>query len=88
MSASSATTGSGVALLGLYSLGLGVPFVLAALFTDVFVGRMKTMRRIGRPLQIGAGVILIIMGIAMMTGQLSVFAYWLLRTFPALGTIG
>jgi cytochrome c-type biogenesis protein len=88
MSASSVTTGSGVALLGLYSLGLGVPFVLAALFTDVFMARMKTMRRVGRPLQIGAGVILIIMGIAMVTGQLSVFAYWLLRTFPALGTIG
>lgn len=88
MNASSATTGSGVALLGLYSLGLGVPFVLAALFTDVFVGRMKTMRRIGRPLQIGAGVILIIMGIAMVTGQLSVFAYWLLRMFPGLGAIG
>ncbi|MFQ5755469.1 MAG: cytochrome c biogenesis CcdA family protein [Acidiferrobacterales bacterium] len=88
MSASSVTTGSGVALLGLYSLGLGVPFVLAAVFTDVFMGRMKTMRRIGRPLQIVAGVILIVMGVAMVTGQLSVFAYWLLRTFPTLGTIG
>jgi cytochrome c-type biogenesis protein len=73
---------------GVYSLGLGVPFLLAAVFTSVFIGRMKVMRRIGRPLQIVAGVVLIIMGIAMITGQLSVFAYWLLKTFPGLATIG
>jgi cytochrome c-type biogenesis protein len=88
MSATSTTTASGVALLSVYSLGLGLPFLLAALFTDTFMSRMKAMRKIGRPLQIAAGVILIIMGIAMATGQLSVFAYWLLKTFPGLATIG
>jgi cytochrome c-type biogenesis protein len=88
VSATSMTTASGVALLGVYSLGLGLPFLLAALFTDTFMTRMKAMRKIGRPLQIAAGVILIIMGVAMVTGQLSVFAYWLLKTFPSLTTIG
>ncbi len=88
VSAVSPAVSSGVALLGVYSLGLGVPFLLAAVFTSVFIGRMKVMRRIGRPLQIVAGVVLIIMGIAMITGQLSRFAYWLLKTFPGLGTIG
>lgn len=88
VSATSMTTASGVALLGVYSLGLGLPFLLAALFTDTFMNRMKAMRKIGRPLQIAAGVILIIMGVAMVTGQLSVFAYWLLKTFPSLATIG
>jgi cytochrome c-type biogenesis protein len=88
MSATSTSTSSGIALLSLYSLGLGLPFLLAALFTDAFMNKMKIMRRIGRPLQIAAGVVLIIMGVAMITGQLSVFSYWLLRTFPSLGTIG
>jgi cytochrome c-type biogenesis protein len=88
MSATSTNTGSGITLLSLYSLGLGLPFLLAALFTDAFMNKMKIMRRIGRPLQITAGVVLIIMGVAMITGQLSVFSYWLLRTFPSLATIG
>ena len=88
MGATSTTTASGVALLSVYSLGLGLPFLLAAVFTNTFMNRLKVMRKIGRPLQIGAGVVLIIMGVAMMTGQLSVFAYWLLRTFPSLATIG
>ncbi|MDH3673463.1 MAG: cytochrome c biogenesis protein CcdA [Gammaproteobacteria bacterium] len=88
VSAVSPAMSSGVALLSVYSLGLGVPFLLAAIFTGAFMDRLKAMRRIGRALQIGAGVVLIIMGIAMITGQLSVFAYWLLKTFPGLATIG
>jgi len=43
---------------------------------------------VGWILQIVAGVVLIAMGIAMMTGHLSRFAFWLLETFPALGRIG
>lgn len=80
--------GSGVALLAIYSLGLGVPFIAAALFTGAFVSRMRTMRKFGMPLQIGAGIILIIMGIAMITGHLTIFSYWLLRNFPVFSQIG
>lgn len=88
LSAVSSTATSGIALLSVYSLGLGVPFLLAAAFTGEFAKRLKTMRRAGRWLQVVAGAILVLMGIAMITGQLSVFAYWLLKTFPVLGTIG
>ncbi len=88
MSAVSSTVTNGVALLGVYSLGLGIPFLLAAAFTNGFMRRLRTMRRLGPVLQIAAGIVLVIMGIAMMTGQLSAFSYWLLRTFPILGTIG
>jgi len=49
---------------------------------------MKGLRRAGRPLQIAAGVMLILFGVAMVTGKLSAFAYWLLEIFPALGLIG
>lgn len=79
---------NGIALLSTYSLGLGVPFLAAAIFTNAFLNRLAMMRRLGFPLQIGAGVILIIMGIAMMTGYLTKFSYWLLETFPVLGNIG
>ena len=86
--AASATVAGGVALLAIYSLGLGVPFLLAALFTDGLAARLKTFGRLGRVLQIAAGLILVLMGIAMMTGQLSAFSYWLLNAFPVLAEIG
>jgi cytochrome c-type biogenesis protein len=88
LSAANATAGSGTALLAVYSLGLGLPFILAALFMRGFMARMTAMRRTGRVLKILAGGTMVIMGIAMITGQLSSFAIWLLQTFPALGKIG
>lgn len=88
VSAASATIVDGVSLLAAYSLGLGVPFVLAALFTDDLAARLKGMGRLGRVLQIFAGGLLVLMGIAMITGQLTVIAYWLLDVFPILGTVG
>ena len=88
VSAVQTSVSGGVSLLSFYAAGLGVPFLLAALFTRELAGRLKGLRRFGTVLQIAAGLILVLMGIAMITGQLSAFAFWLLRTFPALGTIG
>lgn len=79
---------NGIALLSIYSAGLGVPFLLAAIFTHSFASRSNTLRGIGRPLQIAAGLIMVVMGIAMVTGYLTMFSYWLLSTFPILGSIG
>lgn len=88
VSAGSATVASGVALLAIYSLGLGVPFLITALFTNGLAARLASVRRLGRILQLAAGAVMILMGVAMITGRLSEFAYWLLETFPALGNIG
>jgi cytochrome c-type biogenesis protein len=88
VSATTLTVGDGVALLSVYSLGLGAPFLAAALFAGSFVERLRTMGKIGARLQIAAGLLLVVMGVAMMTGQLTTFAWWLLRTFPILQTIG
>ncbi|MBS1269526.1 MAG: Thiol:disulfide interchange protein DsbD [Gammaproteobacteria bacterium] len=82
------TPSAGTSLLLIYSFGLGVPFLVAALFTDWFLHHMGKARRIGPLLHKAAGVLLVIMGVAMMTGYLSTFSFWLLDTFPALGTIG
>lgn len=78
----------GLALLAIYSAGLGVPFVLAAAFTAQMIRHQATLRRVSRPLQVLGGLVLIAMGIAMISGHLSDFSFWLLRTFPALGRIG
>ena len=78
----------GIDLLAAYALGLGVPFLLAAAFTRALLARLKALRRAGRPLQTATGVIMVVFGIAMIPGKLSTFSYWLLETFPALGSIG
>ena len=88
VSAVQTSVSAGVGLLATYAAGLGVPFLLVALFTREATARLKGLRRFGSVLQIVAGLILVVMGIAMMTGQLSAFAFWLLRTFPVLGRIG
>jgi cytochrome c-type biogenesis protein len=88
LSAVTATVASGVALLGVYSLGLGIPFIATAMFTDAFLAWRKSIARVGRPVQIGAGAVMVFMGFAMVTGQLTQFALWLLNTFPALATVG
>jgi cytochrome c-type biogenesis protein len=88
LSATQAPGTGGTALLAIYAAGLGVPFLLVALFTRELAARMRALRRVGWLLQILAGLVLVAMGIAMMTGQLSRFAFWLLEVFPVLGKIG
>lgn len=82
------SVGRGALLLGVYALGLGVPFLLAAFFMASFTRRLTTLRRVGRVLQIVTGSILVAMGIAVASGQLMQFATWLLKLFPILGRIG
>jgi cytochrome c-type biogenesis protein len=88
LSASTADVAKGSLLLAVYSLGLGLPFLLAALFTGTLLARLKALGRAGRNLQRAAGGFLVAMGVLMITGQLEVVAYWLLETFPALANIG
>jgi cytochrome c-type biogenesis protein len=88
VSAASATVAHSATLLAVYSLGLGVPFMAAALFTDSLMARLKSIGRLGRLLQIFAGAILVLMGVAMITGQLAAIANWLLDAFPVLADIG
>jgi cytochrome c-type biogenesis protein len=88
LGASTADVSKGALLLAVYSLGLGLPFLLAALFTSALLGRLRALGRTGRNLQRGAGGLLVVMGLLMVTGRLEQIAYWMLETFPALGAIG
>ncbi len=88
VSAVSASVGQGVTLLAAYSLRLGLPFLAAAAFTGALLQRSSALRRLGRPLQVEAGSVMVLAGLAIATRQLSAFSYWLLDTFPALGEIG
>ncbi|RVH28081.1 cytochrome c biogenesis CcdA family protein [Sinorhizobium meliloti] len=88
VSALSSTAAAGIVLLAVYSLGLGVPFLLSAAFADHLMQRLKSMRRLGRTLQIGAGGVMVAMGIAMITGTMTAFSFWLLENVPMLARLG
>ncbi|MEQ8701337.1 MAG: cytochrome c biogenesis protein CcdA [Bauldia litoralis] len=88
VSATGASVADGVALLAIYSMGLGVPFLATAVFADGLTVRLKRIRRLGAALQVVAGGVLVLMGLAMITGRLAEFSYWMLDLFPALGRIG
>lgn len=88
LAAVSATAGTGVILLSAYSLGLGIPFILSAMFADALAQRLTGLRNAGRILKIVTGLIMVIVGIAMITGHLQSFAFWLLETFPIFQRIG
>lgn len=82
------TISQGVMMLTVYALGLGTPFVLAALFVRPFLRWAKGFRRHMGLVEKAMGAMLIAVGVLMFTGSFSDISWWLLETFPALGTIG
>lgn len=88
VSALSSTASTGIVLLTVYSIGLGVPFLASAAFAGGLAKRLKTMRRLGRALQVGAGGVMVAMGVAILTGTMSTFSFWLLENVPMLARIG
>jgi cytochrome c-type biogenesis protein len=78
----------GASLLALYSLGIGIPFILAAVFASRFIGWANRFKRHMPKVEKAMGILLIITGVLFMTGQMSRIAQWLLDTFPAFATIG
>lgn len=65
-----ATVASGTLLLLLYSIGLGVPFVLAALLMERLGGVRRWLTRHGRVIDVAGGVLLVGMGVLMFTDRL------------------
>ncbi len=78
----------GAALLGAYSLGIGIPFLLAAIFASRFLGWAARFKKHMRKVEMAMGGLLVITGILFITGQMSAISYWLLETFPAFQAIG
>jgi len=88
LSATSGTVASGSILLAMYSLGLGIPFLIAAGFTGFFMQRLQILKKLSKPFQFFAGCIMVIMGIAMVTGYLATLGFFLIEIFPGLSSIG
>jgi cytochrome c-type biogenesis protein len=82
------TVGEGALLLFAYSIGLGIPFLAAAVFSGAFMRFMSKFRmHLGR-VEKAIGALLVVAGIFFVTGGMQAASYWLLETFPALGQLG
>ncbi|GGG75524.1 cytochrome C biogenesis protein CcdA [Salipiger pallidus] len=88
MAASEASVTRGTLLLAVYAGGLGLPFLLAAVFLTRAIGFMNRIKRHMKMIERVMGVLLIAVGLALLTGAFSAFSFWLLETFPSLGQLG
>ena len=80
--------GRSVLLLFSYSLGLAIPFIASGILIDKFLFFSKNFRKYISTVTKVGGAILLLTGIAILTGQLQVFGFFIFEYFPALGNIG
>jgi cytochrome c-type biogenesis protein len=88
VAASEATVAKGAGMLAVYSLGLGIPFIVAALAVEPFAAFLARFRKSLGLVEKAMGGLLVLTGIAFLTGAVSQASHWLLDTFPMLGKIG
>jgi cytochrome c-type biogenesis protein len=81
-SSATATVREGMVLLLAYSLGLGIPFLLAAVAVDRFAGWFQRYRRFIPLVNRIAGGVLVVVGILLVTGYFSLLATWLQTLTP------
>jgi len=88
VAASEATVAKGAGLLAVYSLGLGIPFLVAAIAVEPFAAFLARFRTHLGTVEKAMGGLLVLTGIAFLTGFVTDASFWLLETFPVLGRIG
>jgi cytochrome c-type biogenesis protein len=88
VAASEQTVTKGASLLAVYSLGLGIPFIIAAFAIEPFAAFLARFRKYLRRVEQTMGALLVLTGIAFLTGSINQMSVWLLEMFPTLGKIG
>ena len=80
--------GKSIFLLSSYSLGLAIPFIISGILVDKFLYFSKNFRKHLSTFTKVGGIVLLLTGIAIFTGQLQVLGFFILEYFPSLGNIG
>jgi len=88
VAASEQTVTRGAGLLAVYSLGLGIPFIVAAFAVEPFAAFLARFKNYLHRVEQAMGALLVLTGIAFLTGSLNQMSVWLLEAFPALGKSG
>ena len=87
LAANESSLGAGVRLLSVYSLGLAIPFVLAAVAIRPFLGFMHRFRRHLGTVEKIMGLALVLTGILFLTGSINWLGVWLLENVPFLAQL-
>lgn len=82
LAATRADVAEGIGLLGVYSAGLAIPFVLSAVALTAFLSWFKRFRRYLRYVEWVAGILLILVGLLLATGKFTLLAGWLVQFTP------
>jgi cytochrome c-type biogenesis protein len=88
VAASEATVAKGAGLLAVYSAGLGIPFLLAAFAVERFAELFARFKHQLVNVERAMGALMIVTGIAFLTGTITHVSIWMLETFPVLGKFG
>ncbi|KPQ06550.1 MAG: c-type cytochrome biogenesis protein CcdA [Rhodobacteraceae bacterium HLUCCA12] len=88
LAATEETVARGTGLMAVYALGLGLPFILAAVFINRSMALMTRLRPWLGTIEKAMGVLLIVVGVALITGAMASFSFWLLETFPIFERLG
>jgi len=88
VAASQSTAYEGAALLLVYSLGLGVPFLLAGIAVGPFLTFFDTFKKHLGTVEKVMGGLLVLTGVLFLTGNFTRLSYWFLETFPMLSQFG
>jgi cytochrome c-type biogenesis protein len=75
---------TGASLLFVYGLGMGLPFVLSGLLFTRMIGAFSRVKRHMNAIKIGSGVVLIVFGVLLASGQLTVLSNWMQRWLPSI----
>ena len=78
----------GLLLLSSYSLGLAIPFIISGILIDKFMFFSKRAKKYISSITKFGGIILLLTGIAILTGQLQILGFFILEYFPSLSNIG
>lgn len=85
LAAQEGSVSRGTLLLGVYAVGLGLPFLISALFIERAMGVMNRLKRHMKWIERAMGALLLIVGVMMLTGAFTDFSWWLLEVFETLG---
>lgn len=88
LAASEASVARGTLLLGVYAAGLGIPFLLAAMFLNRSMTLMNRIKPHMGTIEKGMGGLLLFVGVMLITGLFTQFSWWLLEAFPGLALLG
>ena len=88
VAASTETVSQGVFLLFLYSMGLGIPFLLAAYAIGSFLNFFSKIKNHLRTIEIVTGLLLILFGILILTNRIQELAFFFIKYFPILTQLG